>query len=95
MMRINSRFALISFYLITILTTVKAGTLRHHDNNALLENFELKSSTSSSSSSKGDCEYNGEYYANGQTFKDDCNHCGCAYQQVTCTLLLCRTTVSQ
>jgi hypothetical protein len=81
---------LILFYFITILTAINAGTLWHHNSKSLDEDFERKSSTPSS---KGDCEFNGEYYINGQIFMNDCNYCGCAYQQVTCTLLSCRTTV--
>ncbi|CAF2528258.1 unnamed protein product [Rotaria sp. Silwood2] len=71
---------------------VNAGTLRLSDIKSFDGNFEYESSTSSS---KGDCEYNEEYYMNGQTFMDNGNYCGCAYQQVTCAAMLCRTTVPQ
>ncbi len=86
----NRHLVFILFYLITILTALKAATLWHDNSKALVENFEYKSTTSSAN---GGCKYNGLYYADGQRFMDDCNHCGCAYQQVTCTLMNCRTTV--
>ena len=39
------------------------------------------------------CDYHGEYYNNKELFMDNCNWCRCADQQVTCTLMLCPTTV--
>ncbi|UJR16815.1 hypothetical protein I4U23_003714 [Adineta vaga] len=79
-------FVFILFY---VLKTSKAG---------ILPNYKLSNGKndypSSTLPSIESCDYNGEYYNHGELFMDDCNWCRCADQQVTCTLMLCPTTVS-
>ncbi|CAF1662625.1 unnamed protein product, partial [Didymodactylos carnosus] len=70
------------------LTTLTIVASRHNSIESLDKIYGPELSTSVS---KEDCEFNGQYYMNGQIFMDDCNYCGCAYKQVTCTAMLCHT----